>query len=61
MSGTGEPRRASDAAAALLGDNDDDEEEEEEEEAQTFGASPNVHLTFLAQTYPDFYNAWKRA
>ena len=31
------------------------------EEAQTFGASPNVHLTFLAQTYPDFYNAWKKA
>jgi len=31
------------------------------EEAQTFGASPNVHLTFQTQTYPDFYNAWKRA
>lgn len=31
------------------------------EEAQTFGASPNVHLTFQAQTYPDFYNAWKKA
>jgi peptide/nickel transport system substrate-binding protein len=31
------------------------------EEAQTFGASPNVHLPFQAQTNPDFYNAWKRA
>jgi peptide/nickel transport system substrate-binding protein len=31
------------------------------EEAQTFGASPKVHLTFQAQTNPDFYNAWKRA
>ncbi|ALM86101.1 hypothetical protein ASB57_26920 [Bordetella sp. N] len=31
------------------------------EEAQTYGASPDVHLTFLAQTYPDFYNAWKKA
>ncbi|WP_179283920.1 ABC transporter substrate-binding protein [Bordetella genomosp. 10] len=31
------------------------------EEAQTFGASPDVHLTFQAQTYPDFYNAWKKA
>jgi len=29
------------------------------EEAQTFGVSPNVHLTFQTQTYPDFYNAWK--
>ncbi|MFN3007415.1 ABC transporter substrate-binding protein [Mycolicibacterium wolinskyi] len=29
------------------------------EEAQTFGASPNVHVTFQTQTYPDFYNAWK--
>jgi peptide/nickel transport system substrate-binding protein len=31
------------------------------EEAQTFGASPNVHVTFQTQTYPDFYNAWKKA
>jgi peptide/nickel transport system substrate-binding protein len=31
------------------------------EEAQTFGASPNVHLPFQAQTNPDFHNAWKRA
>jgi hypothetical protein len=31
------------------------------EEEQTYGASPNVHLTFQAQTNPDFYNAWKRA
>lgn len=30
------------------------------EEAQTFGASPNVHVTFQTQTYPDFYNAWKK-
>lgn len=30
------------------------------EEAQTFGASPDVHLTFQTQTYPDFYNAWKQ-
>ncbi|WP_432842441.1 ABC transporter substrate-binding protein [Dactylosporangium sp. CA-092794] len=30
------------------------------EEAQTFGASPDVHVTFQTQTYPDFYNAWKR-
>ncbi|MFN6553962.1 ABC transporter substrate-binding protein [Mycolicibacterium septicum] len=29
------------------------------EEAQTFGASPKVHVTFQTQTYPDFYNAWK--
>lgn len=29
------------------------------EEAQTFGASPDVHVTFQTQTYPDFYNAWK--
>ncbi|MET0389421.1 MAG: ABC transporter substrate-binding protein [Polyangiales bacterium] len=29
------------------------------EEAQTFGASPRVHVTFQTQTYPDFYNAWK--
>ncbi|MET0700395.1 MAG: ABC transporter substrate-binding protein [Mycobacterium sp.] len=31
------------------------------EEAQTFGASPDVHVTFQTQTYPDFYNAWKKA
>jgi peptide/nickel transport system substrate-binding protein len=31
------------------------------EEEQTYGASPNVHLSFQAQTNPDFYNAWKRA
>ncbi|MGH3639265.1 MAG: hypothetical protein ACRDUX_09575, partial [Mycobacterium sp.] len=31
------------------------------EEAQTFGAAPNVHVTFQTQTYPDFYNAWKKA
>jgi|FEC22Drversion2_1045045.scaffolds.fasta_scaffold00349_7 peptide/nickel transport system substrate-binding protein len=31
------------------------------EEAQTFGVSPKVHLTFQAQTSPDFYNAWKSA
>jgi peptide/nickel transport system substrate-binding protein len=31
------------------------------EEEQTYGASPNVHLPFQAQTNPDFYNAWKRA
>lgn len=30
------------------------------EEAQTFGASPDVHVTFQTQTYPDFYNAWKK-
>ncbi|MET0901316.1 MAG: ABC transporter substrate-binding protein [Mycobacterium sp.] len=30
------------------------------EEAQTFGASPNVNVTFQTQTYPDFYNAWKQ-
>ena len=31
------------------------------EEAQTFGASPDVHVTFQTQTYPDFYNAWKKS
>lgn len=31
------------------------------EEAQTYGASPHVHVTFQTQTYPDFYNAWKAA
>jgi peptide/nickel transport system substrate-binding protein len=31
------------------------------EEAQTYGVSPDVHLTFHAQTFPDFYNAWKRS
>lgn len=31
------------------------------EEEQTYGVSPNVHLTFQAQTNPDFHNAWKRA
>jgi len=30
------------------------------EEAQTYGVSPNVHLTFQLQTPPDFYNAWKK-
>jgi peptide/nickel transport system substrate-binding protein len=30
------------------------------EEEQTYGASPNVHLTFQAQTNPDFHSAWKR-
>ncbi|MGU3500559.1 ABC transporter substrate-binding protein [Mycobacterium sp. C31M] len=30
------------------------------EEAQTFGASPDVHVSFQTQTYPDFYNAWKK-
>lgn len=31
------------------------------EEAQTYGVSPNVHVTFQLQTPPDFYNAWKKA
>lgn len=29
------------------------------EEAQTFGASPNVSITFQTQTYPNFHTAWK--
>lgn len=31
------------------------------EEAQTYGVSPNVHVTFQLQTPPDFHNAWKKA
>ncbi|MET0390149.1 MAG: ABC transporter substrate-binding protein [Polyangiales bacterium] len=31
------------------------------EEAQTYGVSPNVHVTFQIQTPPDFHNAWKKA
>ena len=29
------------------------------EEAQIYAASPNVHITFHAMEFPDFYNAWK--
>jgi len=31
------------------------------EEAQTYGVSPNVHVTFQLQTPPDYHNAWKKA
>ena len=31
------------------------------EESQVYGASPNLHVTFQTQTFPDFYNAWKKA